>query len=1121
MRRSSFLVALALAPVSALASWPAGPWPDCGVDNQEACPGDLAARWYLRSWTANPALLDDPSEVALGSGIAADRAFRTTGGDPSIVLAVLDSGIEWDSWHVRKKVRLHQGELPAPQGEDGLIIDGRYDVDGDGVVTVDDWRWDPRVTAASGQDVADHHLDGSDLIAAFRDGVDDDGNGYVDDIAGWDLHWNDEDPSDDTRFGHGTFEAELSAAEAGDGGEIGVCPDCAFLPVRVGDAFIADPDNIASAILFAVDSGAHVIQAALGALGNSPYLQAAMDYARSRGVVLVMAAGDESAWHPNPPGVNEGAIYVHAVRYNADREDEANTFLNFSNCTNYGPRLDLSVPSTGCASGATGVAAGAAGLILSAGKQAALDPPLDPEEVRQLLLGHVDDIDVSLSRGTGADPDRFPSHPGWEQHFGYGRLNVGRAVEAVVSGRIPPVADLVHPRWFEVLAEDATVSIDARITGRSGVTSWTLGWAPGSDPRDESFLELAAGQGEAMGEIATLDHARRSAAGFDPSGTFDPRDAGEDNPTRATLAHADAITLRLVVVGGDGERAVARKLVFFEEDQREPYPLRFSGSIEASPRIADLDGDGAWELIIATSEGAVHVVDPRTGLPRPGSPVFGPGLAEFDVSVVGNHLSSEGYEAVGSPGSAPIVSTPAVGDLDGDGAEEIVIATIRGEVMVWNADLGPRPGFPVHVDPALSPVETRHRRVERGFLGSPAIADLDGDGTLEIIVGAMDGYIYQWHHDGSVVAGWPVPIVSLGPASNPFNRVVSSVAVGDVDGDGRPDVIAGSNEAASSQYAQLFAIHGDGLDHEGGAYLDGFPTYVFAGYTEILPVVGEGMPTSPALADLDGDGDLEIGANAIADPGVIWDGTGEEWLNLRSSVQAFGPGNNTNESALLQMMNNGAFADLDLDGRPEWLNGAIGLSFGGAFLNDGNRTDFDHLFGAWELGTGAFLPGFPQVVEDLQFFMNPAVADLSGDGWPEVVTTSGGYLVHAWDKDGVEAPGFPRSVRGWAVASPLIEDINEDGFLDLIVATRAGYVFRFETRGPASGVLQWPTFHHDNHGTGSLATPLPGRPPPRRDPPVEQLTSCSCQQGRVGPWPFSALLFFVTFLRSRRCASRS
>ena len=379
----------------------------------------------------------------------------------------------------------------------------------------------------------------------------------------------------------------------------------------------------------------------------------------------------------------------------------------------------------------------------------------------------------------------------------------------------------------------------------------------------------------------------------------------------------------------------------------------------------------------------------------------------------------------------------------------------------------------VRVDPENSLVTSPSIKVERGFLGSPAIEDMDGDGDWEIVAPAMDGYVYMWHHDGSPVEGWPVPIVSLGPGNSPFNRIVSSPAIGDIDADGHPDIVVGSNEAVSSQYAQLFAIHGDGLAHDGPAYLEGFPAAVFAGYTEVLPVVGEGMPTSPALADVDGDGTLEIGANAIADPGNLWSFEGEIFTNLRGTRSYFGAGHNSREDALLQMMNSGTWADLDLDGTPDWINGAAGFEFAAGFLDDGKRREFDHLVAAWDGLTGEFKWGFPQVTEDLQFFMNPAVADVSGDSLPEVVTASGGYLVHAWNVDGHEAPGFPKSTAGWFVASPLIGDIDHDGYLDVVVATRDGWVFAWRTRGPAWGEIQWPTFHHDNRSTGNWHTPLP------------------------------------------------
>jgi len=1125
-------LAISFTPVSTQAELPAGPWPDCSEANQAACPSDLGAQWNLISWVNPQVALDDPTEAALGSGIAADHAWRTTAGRFDVVIAVLDSGIQWDSWQVRRKVRLNRLELPEPAIGPGPGTPGLWDLDGDGLLTVDDYAQDERVLSSSGVDVADGSLDGSDLIAAFSDGRDDDENGYVDDIAGWDFHWNDNDPYDDTRFGHGTSEARLSAAESEDGGDIGSCPNCSFLPVRVGDAFIADPDNIASAILFATDSGAHVVQGALGALSDNAHVGAAMSYAHEQDVALVLAAGDELSWHHNFPAVNPQGLYIHAVRFNADDEVNANTYLNYSNCTNYGPRLDLSVPSTGCASGAVGIAAGVAGLLYSAGLDAALEPPLSAEEVRQLMITTVDDIDVALSRGDEPDPDRYPSWPGWETHFGYGRLNAGRAVEAVHAGAIPPRAVFYSPDWYDIHLQDAgPVELHGQVAApRGAVASWVLDWAAGGDPRDESFAELSSGSSAQDGLLGSIDPSDLLSGGVDPSTPFASRSVLESNPDRADAVHKNGATFRLRVWDTAGNVAVARRLVFLEADPDllPGFPLQLNASIEASPRVADLDGDGLPEMIIATGGGEVSVINPRTGENLAGWPVRTPLLAEVDPAKKAHHLSSAGYAAIlgtepsgtddgegtdrdpipwsGAGPIAPpaeaVIATPALADLDGDGRDDVVVATIRGSVLAWSSTGELLPGFPVRVDPDNSMFTSPSVKVERGFMGSPAIEDMDGDGDWEIVAAAMDGYIYMWHHDGSPVEGWPVPVVSLGPASNPLNRVVSSPAVGDINADGLMDVVVGSNEAASSQYALMFAIHGDGLAHDGPAYHANFPVAVFAGYTEVLPVVGEGMPTSPSLADVDGDGLLEIGANAIADPGNIWGSDGEIFTSLKAVREFFGGRHNSREDALLHMMNNGTWADLNQDGVLEWINGAIGLSFANAFLNDGNRVEFDHLVGAWDALSGVFLPGFPQAIEDLQFFMNPAVGDLSGDGFPEVVTASGGYLVHAWDKDGYEAPGFPKSTGSWIIGSPTLADLDMDGFLDVVVVTRSGRVYAWGTQGPAWGDVQWPTFHHDNRGTGNYHTPLPVLQPPELG-----AADCGCtHHGAVSASPWLLVL---------------
>ena len=155
----------------------------------------------------------------------------------------MDSGIDWSSNDIKKKFYLHAPELPIPQLADGSEASG-YDANGDGVFNIDDYSEDPRVTQDAGPHTGTDELDVSDLIYTFSDGVDDDGNGYVDDISGWDFFGRDNDAYHiyNTGYGtHGNGVAKEAAAEGNnDRDRIGVCPNCAIVPIRVGDTFITD-----------------------------------------------------------------------------------------------------------------------------------------------------------------------------------------------------------------------------------------------------------------------------------------------------------------------------------------------------------------------------------------------------------------------------------------------------------------------------------------------------------------------------------------------------------------------------------------------------------------------------------------------------------------------------------------------------------------------------------------------------------------------------------------------------------------------------------------------------------------------------------------------------------------
>ena len=102
---------------------------------------------------------------------------------------------------------------------------------------------------------------------------------------------------------------------------------------------------------------------------------------------------------------------------------------------------------------------------------------------------------------------------------------------------------------------------------------------------------------------------------------------------------------------------------------------------------------------------------------------------------------------------------------------------------------------------------------------------------------------------------------------------------------------------------------------------------------------------------------------------------------------------------------------------------------------------------------------------------NPAVADVSGDGKPEVIGGSGGYLLRAYDASLALAPGWPRYTQGWIVASPAVGDLDGDGLLEVVVPTREGNLFAWRTRGASCSSdgtwqPQWWTYHHDEHRSG-------------------------------------------------------
>lgn len=1093
----SFLLFLA----NASATVPLAPVPDCAQDNQSACPSELAGEWRLYSWV--PAGSEEtlrPIEVELGSGIGADRVWVQTTGQWDQSVAVLDSGILWDHSDLRNKVRLNTAELPPPQDAAGNELD--YDADGNGIVNVLDYADDPRVSIDAGRDRADSVLDPSDLIYTFSDGLDDDGNGYVDDIAGWDFFQGDNDPFSDWDDGYGTHGSGVArdaAGEGDNGGTIGVCPSCSIIPVRTGDSFITDGLRAGQGIAYATDMGAASIAMAMGALSNPQYTVDAMAYATQQGSVVVVAAADENSYHHNLPAMIHDAIVVISVREEGSGVEDTYSFMNFFGCNNFGPRLDFVSGTSDCATGATANTAGAVALLQSAAVEE-LGHRLTPAQVRALLQTTTDDVYLSAEELEKAGT--YPSDEGWDAFFGHGRVNVGNAVEVLWSGELPAEAVIQGPEWFDVFykGRDADPSFTVEHDGQS----WTLEWGQGLEPETWNTL----GSGGTEGAELTLPLSGISVESVPGAG------GGEAAVERVERVHAPAITLRLRVDNGLGTESEARRTIFVYEDSTllPGFPLHFGISGESSPILVDLDGDAVFEIVLGNANGEVHAITGQ-GEILAGWPVY----TDIDDDVA-EHETAAAYTsgALDAETGDGFLAALGAGDLDGDGSPEVVGATLEGRVYAWHADGSLVDGFPVRSDGVDPGVLNREVTLDEGFAGAPTLVDLDGDSDLEIVVGGADSKLYIWHHDGSVYGGSPVTLCHPDNCGVHARRIVASVSVGDVDGDGDSDLVVGTNETLDDgKYSVTFALDAQTLEA-----LPGWPIQVvglgISNTAALLPLIGTGHPASNALADFDGDGDDEIVDMVVLGKPRVLQGDGSSHLEPDTFISSYGAGSNLDEPSFVGLSGNPALGDLDGDGTPDLVVGAAGLNALASLVLTQVIDTHQFAVGGWSGADGVALEGFPRQIEDFQFLVAPAIADLSGDGAPEAIYGSAGYMVYAWDHQGNEPAGWPKFTGGWVMGSPAVGDIDGDGYMDVVVGTREGYLFAWSTEGRADQEVQWQSLHHDAANTGNMGTALMAQAGP-----VEEGCGRGCNRkesgyGGGGGFAFVLALVGLGALRRRR-----
>jgi MYXO-CTERM domain-containing protein len=1105
-----------------MANWP----------NDPGYPGDWNYFSFLPMQQPGTAAYN-AADMALGAaGMSIDKAWEYTIGDPTVTIMITDSGIEWEEPDLVNKFRLSVAELQnhKPLTSTGTACGGTgalagYDCDGDGVLTVHDYVGSTTLTVPTGMctvpggatqmtpppgDV-NHNciLDPGDLIELFSDGVDDDANGYVDDIAGWDFYKDDNNPYDDVRYGHGTGESKDSSAQGNNGiGDIGVCPLCRFVMLRVGNSFIADSNNFAKAVVYATDNGANVVQEALGSINMTAFARAAVDYAYANNVMVAASMADENSRHHNPPATYNHTLPVHAIAYDGPSSTQSTTFLDFVNCTNYGGQLALSVSGTACSSEATGKTGGMTGLLYSYAKALNLSPALTAQEAMQLQKMTADTIDIA-----GSPSDVFyESLPGFSQRFGYGRTNMSSALAAMRNGLIPPEVDIVSPALFETLYADrvtgAVPLMGSIRAARATSYDYTIQWGPGVEPLDSDFQTLVATVMNVPGTTVTGGSA--PLAMIDPSMINTAHTADPDSPHHE---NDRTVTLRVQVTahypGGGEAKGEARRPIAIvntmnglDTDLLPGFPIAIGGSVEAGTKLADIDGDGVRDIVAATNDGSIHVYSMKSGMPVEvaGFPYLMKPLDGFDPSLpagLPSYLSGHAYKsgAISAALTREAIDSPvAIGDVAGGTSPEIVFSSWEGTVYVidttgkdvagWPQRLPAVPSCPLdpNVAPPAEPCMDVLHDIARGSYASPVLVDLDGDGKLEIIVAAFDGNVYVWNGDGTPHAGFPVLVHS--PLAYKYDHIITTPAVADFNGDGVPDIVVGSNETIGNQGSTgfFYIIDGHGNAAAGGPYLTNWPIQMPSAYS--LPIVGQGTNASPAILDINGDGmpDVFLQGHAAA-PVVVPGNPGSQSGNNPPASQlpmgGFAPGgffgslSNANaDDIFLSLFSQPAVGDLDQDGIPDIIQSGAGISLLGNLDSNVLPKPFEHLLAMWSGKDGTQMPGSPHVLEDYTFLVNQAVADVTGDNYPEVILGTGGYFVHAVDACGREAPNWPKFTGGWMTASAAVGDVNGDHSLEVIEATRDGYIYAWTTKGTDTGVISWESFHHDNQNTGNYLNKL-------------------------------------------------
>lgn len=483
----------------------------------------------------------------------------------------------------------------------------------------------------------------------------------------------------------------------------------------------------------------------------------------------------------------------------------------------------------------------------------------------------------------------------------------------------------------------------------------------------------------------------------------------------------------------------------------------------ASPAVADLDQDGKMEVI----------------------------WTDYRIVVVKGE-DGNNHWVVDNPGGGRGWPGVVVADLGGNQSLEIVTAHSGGTLSVYQANGTPRPGWPQQPTPGNE-------------LRSLAVGDVDGNGTLEILTASTrpDNQWFLFNADGTVRPGWPVlspDSDTNGYAAGCFNE---NVGLADLDGDGQLEMIGPNDTHYVAAYRQdgtplrAGAIYGQvggqnkpwarvGFHLSQAVDLRGYANCT-AGKEPLEPRPNF-ADSAPSFADVNGDGTPEIiivgnqydcRANPYRAlyqlPYILnkdrtrWAGSGFNWETLPIPDGQAGP-LAEDYNVIETVQPNPVVVDLDGDGFKEILYASYDGRVHAYWLD---RTEH----GYWPYQVTNPAEGF------IRFASEPVVADLDGDGQAEVLFTTwtqkgsnaGGQLI-ILNHQGqlLHAVDLPRSSQDWdgALGAPTLADIDGDGDLEVVIGTAHTGLVAYTLPGTSKARILWGTGRGSYLRTGQAANRL-------------------------------------------------